>query len=53
MDFPATSQVMSFPIVEKHLNPGRLQNTVHTTFGIQFPFLEQVVILFLFSMQKN
>jgi hypothetical protein len=42
------SQVMSFPIVEKRLIPGRLQNTVHTTFGTQFPFLEVVVILSLF-----
>jgi hypothetical protein len=51
--FPATGQVTSFPIVRKRLIPGRLQNTIHTTFGTQFPFLELVVILFLFSMQKN
>jgi len=46
--FRATSQVTSFPIVEKRLIPGRLQNTVHTTFGTPFPFLELVVILSLF-----
>jgi hypothetical protein len=45
--FP-TNQVMSFPIVEKRLIPGKLHNTVHTTFGTQFPFLELVVILSLF-----
>jgi hypothetical protein len=46
--FPATSQVMSFPIVGKRLIPGRLQNTVPTTFGTQFPFLELAAILSLF-----
>ncbi len=43
--FPATGQVTSFPIVGKRLIPGRLQNTVHMTFGTRFPFLELVVIL--------
>jgi hypothetical protein len=39
---------MSLPIVRKCLIPDRLQNTVHTTFGTQFPFLELVVSLSLF-----
>jgi hypothetical protein len=32
------SQLAFFPIVEKRLIPGRVESTVRTTFGPQFPF---------------